>query len=156
MSLRRLAVSSMCAPLIMSVSALCLAQNVFVSGKISFRRFGVRRQAHPHTIARRLVRAVQNLCPGHPYTFNFGTRWQSRAIPSWLPRRTATPQPMFSFKTSAGWGSLPVAGLSVPPDNARHNRRDCHRWRYDRNRATPPGVPDILVTLYVYVKPAGG
>jgi len=97
MSLRRLAVSSMCAPLIMSVSALCLAQNVFVSGKSPSAVSGSSAGAPAHYRAE-TGPSCPNLCPDILIHLILEPRWQSRAIPSWLPRRTATPQPMFSLR----------------------------------------------------------
>jgi len=154
MSLRRLAVSSMCAPLIMSVSALCLAQNVFVSGKSPSAVSGSSAGA-PGTLSRGDWSELSKLMPGHPYTFNFGTSVAIAGDTVVVAAQNGYTAAYVFVKTSAGWGSLPVAGLSVPPDTLVITGAIAIDGDtiVIGNTSGGTGYPSYA---YVYVKPAGG
>jgi len=96
----------------MSVSALCLAQNVFVSGKSPSAVSGSSAGA-PGTLSRGDWSELSKLMPGHPYTFNFGTSVAIAGDTVVVAAQNGYTAAYVFVKTSAGWGSLPVAGLSV-------------------------------------------
>jgi hypothetical protein len=154
MSLRRLAVRSMSALLMMLVSALCLAQALSVAHKSPSAASGWSAGA-PGILSRGDWSELSKLIPGHPDTFNFGGSVAIAGDTVVVAAQNSDTAAYVFVKTSAGWGTLPVAGLSVPPSS----RVITGPVAIDGdtivigNTSGGTGYPSYA---YVYVKPAGG
>jgi hypothetical protein len=154
MSLHSLAVRSMSALLIMSVSAICVAQTLSVARKSPSAASGSPAGA-PGTLSRGDWSELSKLMPGHPYTFNFGSSVAIAGDTVVVDAQNGDTVAYVFVKTSAGWGTLPVAGLSVPPSS----RVGVLPVAIDGdtvvigNASGGAGYPSYA---FVYVKPAGG
>jgi len=138
----------------MSVSALCLAQTLSVARKSPSAASGSSAGA-PGTLSRGDWSELSKLIPGHPYTFNFGTSVAIAGDTVVVAAQNSYTVAYVFVKTSAGWGTLPVAGLSLPPSS--------------NGTLGPVAIDGDTIVIgdfsggtgypsyaYVYVKPAGG
>ncbi|MGA8838009.1 MAG: hypothetical protein WCF74_00430 [Candidatus Sulfotelmatobacter sp.] len=144
----------MSALLIVSVSALCLGQSLFVAGKSHSAASSSSANA-PGTLSRGDWSELSKLMPGHPYTFNFGSSVAIAGDTVVVAAQNGYTAAYVFVKTSAGWGSLPVAGLSVPPDTLVITGAIAIDGDtiVIGNTSGGAGYPSYA---YVYVKPAGG